>query len=66
MQRRNNINMCNNTLTLTLCWTWLEFELRIELYVLQNDQQQNIFLKNFDFNLKFDDECVCRSVLEIG
>lgn len=55
MQRRNNINMCNNTLTLTLCWTWLEFELRIELYVLQNDQQQNIFLKNFDFNLKYDD-----------
>lgn len=66
MQRRNNINMCNNTLTLTLCWTWLEFELRIELCVLQNDQQQNIFLKNFDFNLKFDDECVCCSVLEIG
>lgn len=58
--------MCNNTLTLTLCWTWLELELRIELYVLQNDQQQNIFLKNFDFNLKFDDECVCCSVLEIG
>lgn len=51
--------MCINILTLTLCWTWLEFELRIELYVLQNDQQQNIFLKNFDFNLKFDDECVC-------
>lgn len=49
-----------------MCWTWLEFELRIELYVLQNDQQQNICLKNFDFNLKFDDECVCCSVLEIG